>query len=45
MSLCTFLQILSVTAFAKASSLQVLRDLSDTKQEDDSYTQLILFEL
>ncbi len=45
MSLYTFLQILSVTAFEKVSILQVLRDFSGTKQQDDSSNQLILFDL
>jgi len=34
-SLYTFLQILSVTAFEKMSILQVLREFSDTKLQDD----------
>ena len=45
MSLYTFLQILSVTAFEKVSILQVLREFSDTEQVDDSCKQLKLFEL
>ena len=45
MSLYTFLQILSVTAFEKAPILQVLRDFSNTEQPDDTYKQLKLFEL
>jgi len=45
MSLYTFLQILSVTAFEKVPILQVLREFSDTEQPDDSCKQLILFEL
>ena len=44
-SLYTFLQILSVTAFEKMSILQVLREFSDTKQTDDSCKQLELFKL
>jgi hypothetical protein len=44
-SLYTFLQILSVTAFEKMSILQVLREFSDTKQMDDSCKQLELFKL
>lgn len=43
--LYTFLQILSVTAFEKVSILQVLRELYDTKQLDDSCKQLELFKL
>jgi len=45
MSLYTFLQILSVTAFEKVSILQVLRDFISTKQQEDSPKQLVLFEL
>jgi len=45
MSLYTFLQILSVTAFKKAPILQVLREFSNTEQPDDTYKQLKLFEL
>ena len=45
MSLYTFLQILSVTAFEKVSILQVLRDFNDTKQHEDTSKQLILIEL
>jgi len=45
MSLYTFLQILSVTTFEKVSILQVLRDFSDTEQQEDSPKQLNLFEL
>ena len=44
-SLYTFLQILSVTAFEKVSILQVLRDFNDIKQLEDTSKQLILFEL
>ena len=44
-SLYTFLQILSVTAFEKVSILQVLREFSDMKQPDDSCKQLELFKL
>ena len=44
-SLYTFLQILSVTAFEKMSILQVLREFSDTKQQEDSSNQLELFKL
>ncbi|GAI16943.1 unnamed protein product [marine sediment metagenome] len=45
MSLYTFLQILSVTAFEKVHILQVLREFSDTEQPDDTCKQLNLFEL
>jgi hypothetical protein len=45
MSLCTFLQILSVTAFEKMSILQVLREFSDTEYPCDSSKQLELFNL
>ena len=45
MSLYTFLQILSVTAFEKTSILQVLREFTITEQPDDSCNQLQLFEL
>lgn len=45
MSLYTFLQILSVTAFEKTPILQVLREFSDTEQSDDTYKQLNLFQL
>ena len=45
MSLYTFLQILSVTAFEKAPILQVLREFSNTRQPDDTCKQLKLFEL
>ena len=44
-SLYTFLQILSVTAFEKMSILQVLRDFFDTEQPNDSCNQLELFKL
>ena len=44
-SLYTFLQILSVTVFEKVSILQVLREFSDTKQQDDPCKQLELFKL
>jgi len=45
MSLYTFLQILSVTAFEKVPILQVLREFSNTEQPDDTCKQLNLFEL
>jgi hypothetical protein len=45
MSLYTFLQILSVTAFEKMSILQVLREFSDTEYPCDSPKQLELFNL
>jgi len=45
MSLYTFLQILSVTAFEKIPILQVLREFSDTEQQEDTCKQLKLFEL
>jgi hypothetical protein len=45
MSLYTFLQILSVTAFEKMSILQVLREFSDTEYPCDSSKQLELFKL
>jgi len=45
MSLYTFLQILSVTAFEKATILQLLREFSNTEQPDDTCKQLKLFEL
>lgn len=45
MSLYTFLQILSVTAFEKASILQVLTKFDYTTHEDDYSKQLKLFEL
>jgi len=45
MSLYTFLQILSVTAFEKVPILQVLREFSSTEQPDDTCKQLKLFEL
>ena len=45
MSLYTFLQILSVTAFEKVPILQVLREFSNTEQPDDPCKQLKLFEL
>ena len=45
MSLYTFLQILSVTAFEKVSILQVLREFNSTEQQEDSYNQLKLFDL
>jgi len=45
MSLYTFLQILSVTAFEKIPILEVLREFTDIKQLDDTYKQLKLFEL
>ena len=45
MSLYTFLQILSVTAFEKMSILQVLREFSDTEYPCDSSKQLELFNL
>ena len=44
-SLYTFLQILSVTAFEKMPILQVLREFSDTKLTDDTCKQLELFNL
>ncbi len=44
-SLYTFLQILSVTAFEKVPILQILREFSDMKQPDDSCKQLELFKL
>ena len=44
-SLYTFLQILSVTAFEKVSILQVLREFCDTHLTDDSCKQLELFKL
>jgi len=43
MSLYTFLQILSVTAFEKTSILQVLREFENSKQLDDCCKQLNLF--
>jgi hypothetical protein len=45
MSLYTFLQILSVTAFEKVPILQVLREFSDIEQPDDTCNQLKLFDL
>jgi hypothetical protein len=45
MSLYTFLQILSVTAFEKVYILQILREFSNTEQPDDTCKQLKLFEL
>lgn len=45
MTLYTFLQILSVTAFEKVSILQVLREFNSTEQQEDSYNQLKLFDL
>ena len=45
MSLYTFLQVLSVTAFEKTPILQVLREFSDTEYPDDSSKQLNLFNL
>jgi hypothetical protein len=45
MSLYTFMQILSVTAFEKVPILQVLREFSNTEQPDDTCKQLKLFEL
>jgi len=45
LSLYTFLQILSVTAFEKLPILQVLRDSSDTGYPMDPSKQLNLFEL
>ena len=45
MSLYTFLQILSVTAFEKVPILQLLREFSNTEQPDDTCKQLKLFEL
>ena len=44
-SLYTFLQILSVTAFEKMSILQVLREFSDTEYPSNSSNQLQLFKL
>ncbi len=45
MSLYTFLQILSVTAFEKVSILQLLTKFDYTTHEDDYSKQLKLFEL
>lgn len=45
MSLYTFLQILSVTAFEKAPILQVLAEFTSTEQTDGSCNQLKLFNL
>jgi len=45
MSLYTFLQILSVTAFEKVPILQVLREFTDTEYPDDTCKQLQLFNL
>ena len=45
MSLYTFMQILSVTTFEKIPILQVLREFSDTEQQEDTCKQLKLFEL
>lgn len=45
MSLYTFLQILSVTAFEKTHILQVLREFENFKQLDDCSKQLNLFKL
>jgi transposase len=45
MSLYTFLQILSVTAFEKVSILQALREFCDTEHPGDACKQLKLFKL
>ena len=45
MSLYTFLQILSVTAFEKVSMYQLLREYNDMTKEHDYSKQLKLFEL
>ena len=45
MSLYTFLQILSVTAFEKTHILQVLREFENPKELDDCSKQLNLFKL
>ncbi len=45
MSLYTFLQILSVTAFNKVPILQVLTQFTNPKQSDDACNQLELFKL
>jgi hypothetical protein len=45
MSLYTFLQILSVTAFEKVPILQVLREFCNTEQPSDTCKQLELFKL
>jgi hypothetical protein len=45
MSLYTFLQILSVTAFEKVSIYQLLREMTDTDQRNDDHKQLKLFNL
>jgi hypothetical protein len=45
MSLYTFLQIISVTAFEKVSIYQLLRELNRTNEGDDYPKQLKLFEL
>jgi hypothetical protein len=45
MTLYTFLQILSVTAFEKMPILQVLREFSDIEYPHDSSKQLELFKL
>ena len=45
MSLYTFLQILSVTAFEKVSIYQLLREFNDTHDEINYSKQLKLFEL
>ena len=45
MSLYTFLQILSVTAFEKVSIYQLLREYDDLTKEHDYSKQLKLFEL
>jgi hypothetical protein len=45
MSLYTFLQILSVTAFEKVSIYQLLREFADTNRSNDHSKQLKLFEL
>ena len=45
LSLYTFLQILSVTAFEKLPILQVLREFYDTEYPVDSSKQLLLFKL
>ena len=45
MSLYTFLQILSVTAFEKVSIYQLLTEFDSTTLKDDYSNQLKLFEL
>ena len=45
MSLYTFLQILSVTAFEKTPILQVLTQFTGSKESDDGCNQLELFKL